>query len=603
VFSTAGAGPRLIDCLLYNNQAPHGGAVACLGASRITLVNSALTGNRATGGGGLVAADGGEIEAANCIIWANTAEAGQQLQLLGEAAPARMTVAYCDVQGGISAADVQGGGILDWSDGNLDTDPLWVDPAGGDYHLQAGSPCIDAGQNTPLGDADLLLETDLAGNPRVAGPQVDLGPYEFGSFRDCDHDGTPDSTEPDTDHDGRIDACDNCPAVANPDQRDTDGDGVGDACDDDDDGDGVADAQDNCPLISNPGQSDEDHDGVGDLCDNCPTVANADQADADHDGQGDACEPVRLYVNAQAHGLGSGVSWPDAYTDLEAALAAAAGSGGTTREIWVAEGVYRPSRRAIPEVPRSARFHLVEGVAIRGGFAGTETSLDQRPNDCTLHETVLSGDLEGNDASGAVQWDPTKADNCFCVIEAAGVSAAAVLDGFTIAGGHSNESGGGIRIIQGSPTLSNCRWIGNSAVNGGAMYCQDGSPRISQPVRLWRGRAGHEWRRSATGRQRARRQCLRQLWRRALAAEGLGRPAALHAAPQRGSGTRRRRIRAVRRPHELYQLHSLGQQQRVWGYRSARPDRFLGRTGLEVLLHPGLGRRMAKRSERGQLHH
>ena len=480
VFSTAGSGPRLIDCLLYNNQAPHGGAIACLGASRITLVNSALTGNRATGGGGLVAADGGEIEAANCIIWANTAEAGQQLQLLGEAAPARMTVAYCDVQGGISAADVQGGGILDWSDGNLDTDPLWVDPAGGDYHLQAGSPCIDAGQNTPLGDADLLLETDLAGNPRVAGPQVDLGPYEFGSFRDCDHDGTPDSTEPDTDHDGRIDACDNCPAVANPDQRDTDGDGVGDACDDDDDGDGVADAQDNCPLISNPGQSDEDHDGVGDLCDNCPTVANADQADADHDGQGDACEPVRLYVNAQAHGLGSGVSWPDAYTDLEAALAAAAGSGGTTREIWVAKGVYRPSRRAIPEVPRSARFHLVEGVAIRGGFAGTETSLDQRPSDCTLHETVLSGDLEGNDASGAVQWDPTKADNCFCVIEAAGVSAAAVLDGFTIAGGHSNESGGGIRIIQGSPTLSNCRWIGNSAVNGGAMYCQDGSPRISR---------------------------------------------------------------------------------------------------------------------------
>jgi hypothetical protein len=51
------------------------------------------------------------------------------------------------------------------------------------------------------------------------------------SLADCNGNFVPDSCEPDTDFDGRIDACDNCPAMANSDQADTDGDGIGDACD------------------------------------------------------------------------------------------------------------------------------------------------------------------------------------------------------------------------------------------------------------------------------------------------------------------------------------------------------------------------------------
>jgi hypothetical protein len=45
------------------------------------------------------------------------------------------------------------------------------------------------------------------------------------------------------------------------------------------------------------GSPDSDGDGIVDACDNCPNNANADQADADNDGMGDACEPTTPPVN------------------------------------------------------------------------------------------------------------------------------------------------------------------------------------------------------------------------------------------------------------------------------------------------------------------
>jgi len=97
----------------------------------------------------------------------------------------------------------------------------------------------------------------------------------------------------DTDGDEFEDAFDTCPNLANPAQADTDGDGVGDACNDADDfdSDEWSDALDNCPLVANPGQEDGDGDGAGDLCDNCPLDHNPEQLDPDGDGLGDVCDP------------------------------------------------------------------------------------------------------------------------------------------------------------------------------------------------------------------------------------------------------------------------------------------------------------------------
>ena len=63
----------------------------------------------------------------------------------------------------------------------------------------------------------------------------------------------------------------------------------------DDDGfcnpDGLV-TKDNCPGVANFDQKNSDADTLGDACDNCPADANEDQADKDDDGIGDACDPV-----------------------------------------------------------------------------------------------------------------------------------------------------------------------------------------------------------------------------------------------------------------------------------------------------------------------
>lgn len=102
--------------------------------------------------------------------------------------------------------------------------------------------------------------------------------------------------------------------------------------------------------------------------------------------------PAIRYVSTT--GSGDGSSWANASSDLQAMIDAS--SAGD--EVWVATGTYHPTKLIKSSKKRSYAFMLKEGVSLYGGFAGTESSRDERTateligNRYRTNETILSAD-------------------------------------------------------------------------------------------------------------------------------------------------------------------------------------------------------------------
>ncbi len=415
-----GGSPKVVNCLFSGNTATNiGGGLAIIGSisATATVANCTFRGNTAVfNGGGLFNAAGSNTSITNSIFWGNVDDAmglsggpfmDESAQI--HVASGTPTVTYSTVQGGWTGA----GGT-----GNSAADPLFVNADGpdgipgtadDDLRLSSGSPAIDAGNNAAV-PADAA---DLDGNLNTSEPTpLDLN----GKPRFVDDPLTPDS------------------------------------------GSGTPPIVDKGAYEFQPPQ------------------------------------PL-LFVNAGASGANDGTSWEDAFQSLQDALDQAANSGGIVEEIWVAAGTYRPDQGG-GQTPgdRTATFQLLNGVALYGGFAGTEAELSER--DIAANPTILSGDLNGDDAPvactnhspdcdsfGTLCGDDgfciiadNNAENSYHVVTGSGTDATAVLDGFTISAGNATGSnpdnaGAGMYNWEGSPTVTNCTFRGNSAsAVGGGMH-------------------------------------------------------------------------------------------------------------------------------------
>jgi hypothetical protein len=141
--------PTLTHVTITNNTSDFfGGGMHLWDYSNPTLTNVTITNNTAGALGGGIHFEGSNSLLTNSIVWDNSPES---IYLTSDEEP---IITYSDIEGG-------------WEgEGNIDLDPLFTDPENGDYTLQEGSPCINAG---------IVIE-----NMEYYGSAPDMGAYEFG---------------------------------------------------------------------------------------------------------------------------------------------------------------------------------------------------------------------------------------------------------------------------------------------------------------------------------------------------------------------------------------------------------------------------------------
>ena len=149
------ADTTFVNCLVTDNAAGYlGGGLAVGGKGNATVVNCTFSRNTASVAGGIGDFYGSFSPAIllnNCVLWENSDDSG-----MGEAAQINVLtdapmVNYSCIQGLSGAL----GGI-----GNIGDDPLFVDPDSANFRLSAGSPAIDAGDNTVVPADTLDLDAD-----------------------------------------------------------------------------------------------------------------------------------------------------------------------------------------------------------------------------------------------------------------------------------------------------------------------------------------------------------------------------------------------------------------------------------------------------------
>lgn len=477
--STFGSEFTIANCLFQGNTGSSGGGVQILDESAVTLSRSLFRGNRSQNGGAIYAARS-RVNLNNLLILENNAFRGGAIAQ----SASDVAVNYCSIVRNTSQSEA--GGIFTYSgvtrirnsilwandddvafstieraqidrfapgtnlvvnsvvqglstnfagNGNLPTDPLFVNYASGIFNLNSFSPSVNAGNAAQSPG----IPVDYPGSSRVFGPAPDMGAYELQTAASLPSLQLLDSPLSSTAYRG-------APAFFTVATLNTGllvkwevnmGSGFVNVT--------------NGGLFSLNTTSNSSTMSIGETT----TNMNGFLIRYSVTGNSFTSTPINLtvlpapiiLVRTNAPAGGDGKTWATAFNRLQDALE----SAPVGAEIWVARGIHRPTSNQYDQV----EFSMKPNVGIYGGFAGTETNRSQR--NYTNNITTLTS------------------SNSPLIVNGQGknIDATAILDGFTISNVVSSFA---INNNGASPTIRNVTFVGNQRLS---IYNQNCSPLVA----------------------------------------------------------------------------------------------------------------------------
>ena len=188
------ASPRITRCRINRNYADFGGGIYCCKDSSPTISDSEISqnwvrlgfhhGTQGVGRGGALHAWDSSPVLINCTLTGNRLHLRRDETGIFDFWDSTPSLINCIVRDNQEGAPIFGGnstpsvihsniqGGYD-GEGNIDTDPLFVDAASQNHRLMPASPCIDSGTASGASSAD------ADGNPRPVNGGYDMGAYEF----------------------------------------------------------------------------------------------------------------------------------------------------------------------------------------------------------------------------------------------------------------------------------------------------------------------------------------------------------------------------------------------------------------------------------------
>lgn len=193
-----------------------------------------------------------------------------------------------------------------------------------------------------------------------------------------------------------------------------------------------------------------------------------------------------------------GLSWNSAFADIQDAIDAGSTDTATEIEIWITGGaqMYKPtdSMGITPVNPRNACYVIPtvsKKFSIYGGFNGTETALSQRTTNLLFNHTTISGEI------GNIQNSNDNLENLLLIKTGNFDNYTVLLDGIGFYSTYnntgingavyneryqtrfqncyfgnniSNGEGAAIHSVGYNPTIDQCEFWDNQAMQGGAVY-------------------------------------------------------------------------------------------------------------------------------------